>query len=172
MKKFIIIILSITVFSCDTSRNEKISQDKTIIKSSNVGTYCNPRFGYCIDYPKDMFYPQPESQNGDGRIFLNKNKAEVLIVYGTMCITPEGNDKSLREQLEDDIQNIISEKGKLTYKKIGINFYVLSGYKNDKIFYQKTILKEDVFACAILQYNETEKNDYNIIAKLIFESFK
>ena len=39
--------------------------------------YCNARFGYCIDYPKQHFIPQPESENGDGRIFKNKKGGEV-----------------------------------------------------------------------------------------------
>ncbi len=35
-------------------------------------TYYNHRYDYSIDYPKDVLFPQGESDNGDGQKFLSK----------------------------------------------------------------------------------------------------
>ena len=43
---------------------------QTVLADDVYHTYHNPRFGYSIAYPKDILYPQGESDNGDGQKFL------------------------------------------------------------------------------------------------------
>jgi hypothetical protein len=135
--------------------------------------YCNARFGYCIDYPHDVIFPQPESSNGDGRVFKNKQGHVVLTVFGRRNDSPDGGTISLEQQFDDDLHSIAGENGNVvTYQKLGKTFFVISGYIKGKIFYQKTILKEDAFAYAILDYSENEKSTFDKVSERIFKSFK
>lgn len=189
MIRKIIQLLAFLIFvSCNTSTNKQRPEDTTTSSSSaspsspsssasanksasDFDTYCNARYEYCIDYPT-TFKPQPESENGDGRVFRNKEGKEVLVVYGTMNLSTQGKNLSLKEQFNSDLQKTRTEKGIITYKKYGGTYYVISGYKNDRIFYQKTIVKENTFASAILHYNKAEEDTYSKIAERVFKSFK
>jgi len=145
------------------------STGKSQVEDHN--TYCNARFEYCLEYP-DFLSPQPESQNGDGRIFINKKGDGILRVFGRFNLDAEGETISLKKQFETDIQDNLAQKNAVTYKKLANTFFVISGYRNGKIFYQKTILKNDAFAFAILEYPKDEKSLYDKVSQEIFSSFK
>ncbi|MDB5279259.1 MAG: hypothetical protein JWR61_4214 [Ferruginibacter sp.] len=133
-------------------------------------TYCNARFGYCIDYPTFLI-PNPESENGDGRVFVNKEGTKVLTVYGRLNQDVDGNPVSLKRQYTLDIENLALSKAKITYQKLGKNFYVLSGEKNNRIFYQKMIAKKNSYCYSILEYNKLAKDVYGAVSVTIFKSF-
>jgi len=186
-KTFLTIILW-TLVSCNSTPNNGTTQTPNSHTDSVVtqipvvddliqfDTYCNARFGYCIEYPEGIIYPQPESQNGDGRVFKNKQSEEVLTVFGRMNADPDGGTISLEQQYDDDLHGALEENGNkdrvITYQKLGKTFFVISGYKKGKIFYQKTILKEDAFAYAILEYSENEKEIFDKVSTRLFKSFK
>jgi hypothetical protein len=134
-------------------------------------TYCNARFGYCINYPVFLI-PKAESENGDGRVFVNKEGVTVVTVYGTLNQDANGNPIALKRQYELDVQRLSQSKAVITYQKLGQNFYVVSGQKNKKIFYRKMIGKGDAYCYAILEYNRMEKNIYDSVSVAIFKSFK
>ena len=127
------------------------SQAKTIIYNK---TYFNGRFGYCIDYPNVLLKPQPEAQNGDGRIFTDKKGKEILRVYGARNYDIESNNsipliKLYESELNGDLFHEHPNRI-ITYSFIGKKFYVISGTENGNIFYQKTIQftedNEDILA--------------------------
>jgi hypothetical protein len=147
--------------------------DKSVAQDFTFATYCNARFRYCVDYPKELLFPQRESENGDGRIFNDKNGQEVLRVFGRNNSDPDFGNISLKKQFSDDVKDANRNKDtKITYQKLGKSFFVISGTRNSKVFYQKTIVKEDAFAYAILQYDQSEKQIYDKLSERIFESFK
>jgi len=98
----------------------------------------------------------------------------VLIVYGRINQDMHGNAIALQQQFDQDVASFKNGPGKgtITYKKAGKGFYVISGHRNGKIFYQKTIIKKDAFCFAVLEYDSTEKMVYDGIAGEIFKSFK
>ena len=53
------------------------------------GSYSNGRFGYSIDYPKDLLIPQGESDNEDGQEFTSKDGKAVLLVWGHLNVLGE-----------------------------------------------------------------------------------
>ena len=142
-----------------------------VTEAQNDDSYCNARFGYCLDYP-NFLNPQPESQNGDGRIFINKKGEEVLRVFGRLNLDAEGETISMEKQYKTDILDNTNKNSVITYKKLSKTYFVLSGYRNGKIFYQKTILKNDAFAFAILEYPKYEQEIYSKVSTQIFKSFK
>ena len=192
MKNLFKNLLILTLFSCNatpsTQSNEdvvlilKTEEPTNVLSASKVDTeisfdkYCNARYSYCIDYPKAVIFPQPESQNGDGRVFKNKKAEEVLRVFGRNNSDPDFGHISLEQQYNDDLQGVDEENGNndrvITYQKLGKTFFVISGYNKGKIFYQKTILKDGAFAYAILQYDENYKVTFDKVSERIFKSFK
>ncbi len=130
----------------------------------NYNTYCNARYNYCITYPSSLI-PQKEADNGDGRKFLSKDKNVVLIVYHTYGIqeTPEMN---LKEEY-----NRLLKDSEVTYKVFKQNWFVVSGYKQNKIFYQKSYIDEDGLKIFILEYPVDQKDKWNRECGKISESF-
>lgn len=132
--------------------------------------YHNPRFDYSIAYPKDILYPQGESDNGDGQKFLSKDADASLIVYGS--------NNALSQSLEDlyleESRGGTHEKPTkvVTYKVLKNNWFVVSGYKSGKVFYQKTILNKNQFKFFYFEYPESKKKIYDPITKNIATSFK
>lgn len=161
-------IASLFVFL--TIGNFNLTSEK-IIRTQDYNQYCNVRFGYCVDYP-NFLNPQPESSNGDGRIFFNEKGDEVLRVFGRFNLDAEGETISLERQYKTDIEDNLTKKNIIIYKKLGKTFFVISGYRNGKIFYQKTILKNGAFAFAFLQYPTNDKEIYDKVSTEIFKSFK
>lgn len=161
-------IVSLLIFL--TIGNFNLTSEK-INRNQDYNQYCNARFSYCLDYP-DFLKAQPESPNGDGQIFINKKGDEVLRVFGRLNLDAEGEIISLEQQFKTDIKDNLKKKNVITYKKLGETFFVISGYRNGKIFYQKTILKNDAFAFAILEYSKDEKIIYDKVSTEIFKTFK
>lgn len=170
----------------DTLSVRSVPKDSLVAVKDSVGkpkdyeSYCNSRYNYCIDYPTIMV-AQPEAGNGDGRVFLNPKDSATLTVYGTIGVDLETEVPiPLKERYLKDMQNIKEESpnNKITYHKLGQHFFVVSGYKQDRIFYQKTIVTQDdnsqnpSFAYAILEYPESGKEVYNKISEKVFSSFE
>lgn len=171
--RFIIAIfpLVLVIFSCAEKKSEAQSQNMSAAVNLDMSaselkykTYCNSRYDFCIDYPANFLFPQPESDNGDGRSFWDKANNPILTVYGTNNI----DEKSLKEVFQAEINEVET----LTYQKLGKNFFVLSGYRNSKIYYEKVILKEGNLLYAILEYNVKQKNIYDSYCKVLFDTFK
>lgn len=157
------------------SKIEPLSQID--IKSDEITfkKYCSSKFGFCVEYPERILFPQGESDNGDGQIFKSKNAENYLQVYRDYRDMVAENSKFTLEdayQLDTWANDPDKPKRVLTYKKLGKNFYVVSGYNNGKVFYQKTIIIDDVLATCMIEYNETEKSVYDKVCDRIYKSFK
>lgn len=135
-------------------------------------TYCNARFGYCIEYPHGLLLPQPEAPNGDGRIFTDRNGTEILRVFGRINMDADGNPVSLTRQFQLDLQEAEKNGDSITYRKLGDTFFVISGYRQGAIFYRKTIARDDAFAYASMRYPATAKATYDPVSANISRSFR
>jgi hypothetical protein len=147
-----------------------------LILSSQTGfaadfydTYVNHRYGYSIDYPKAILFPQGESDNGDGQTFLSKNTDARLLVYGSYNALEQSLEEIYREQSRggtpEEPQKVV------TYRLLKNNWFVVSGYHAGKIFYQKTIFHDNQLKTFLLEYDESRKNYYEPILKQLLKSF-
>jgi hypothetical protein len=133
-------------------------------------TYHNLRFGYSISYPKDILYPQDESDNGDGQKFLSKDADASLIVYGSHNVLGQSlKDLYLEESRGGTHEN---PRKVITYRVLKNNWFVVSGYNSGKVFCQKTILNNNQFKSFYFEYDESKKRIYDPITKHISSSFK
>jgi hypothetical protein len=132
-------------------------------------TYHNDRFDYSIEYPKDVLFPQGESDNGDGQKFLSKDADASLIVYGSNNALKQSLEEVYREESRGGTTE--NPKKVVTYKLLEDNWFVVSGYNSGRVFYQKTIFHDDVLKTFVLEYDESQKELYDPIAKRLEKSF-
>ena len=134
-------------------------------------TYNNARFGYSIDYPKGVVKAQPESANGDGRVFRSADGQIELRVWGGYNAL--GN--TLRERYADDLKQ---HECCITYKPLLSKSYVLSGTTGRRVFYEKTILKGvdgdtgTTYCTFTIDYPSSRKAEVDKLVKHIAASFR
>jgi len=185
-----LLIITLFFFSCNTNKNNSkqdekkdtnsIKHEKSTEKSAEnmpkknkfltetfkFKVYHNERFGYCVNYPSTELFPQGESENGDGQVFISNDMKFSMIVSGVS----NSENLDITTAYEKDL-NYHSSKPKiqLTLTKQVQNYYVISGYKGDNIFYAKTYLVKNKFYSIYFEY--PQKN-HTITDNLIKETLK
>jgi hypothetical protein len=131
--------------------------------------YCNARFGFCISYPIN-FKAQGESDNGDGQEFISMDgKSSILVYRDGREVMYESDSECKNQSFLTDVTS--DETKKVTYKKMGDRFYVVSGYEGSSIFYQKTIFTNEGMMTAIFTYPTSQKGKYDSYCVKVFETF-
>lgn len=127
-------------------------------------TYNNARFGYSIAYPSDLLKPQGEAANSDGQVFTSDD-AEMRVF---------GSNMLLHETLLKEFNAVVKERGEssITYKAYRKNFFVVSGVKDGKIFYQKTMAKNGAYITFMIEYDEARRDVYDKAVTQMVKSFK
>jgi predicted metal-dependent RNase len=59
----------------------------------------------------------------------------------------------------------------VTMKLLKKDWFVVSGYAGEKVFYQKTMLKDGVFKTFIIEYDRAQKSFYDPVTARIARSF-
>lgn len=137
----------------------------SVLAHSAMRQYCNARFAFCIDYPKN-FIMQAAPENGDGRTFKSKDGTVKMLAYGS--------NNSLMEKLSTrfNAESSSSDTRKVTYKLFKPDFFVISGVENKNVFYQKVLFKNDEYKTFLIIYPVTQKKIYDAVTAKIAASFK
>ena len=99
-------------------------------------TYTNDRYGTSISYPADVFSPLPPPANDDGRRFVSGDGRASFYVFAQYT--------ELAQSLAQLFNNDQARAGEqVTYKKLGPNWFVVSGHRGSDQFYRKTMLSAD-----------------------------
>ena len=115
--------------------------------------YCNTKFNYCVSYPAHLLNPQPilqgiegrdfKAQQGEAKISFEAKKAEDVV-------EPSQGFKSVY------VGETYSKQ--VTYEVVKKDWFVVSGYTEDeKIFYTKVVLKNNVVYFIRIEYPKSEK---------------
>ena len=133
-----------------------------ITQRANYRTYTNARYGFSIAYPVGILVPQGESDNGDGQRFASRNGSASLVAFG---------ENRLDRSLADEFRSA-QENRSVTYKVLKRDMFVVSGFGNGKIFYQKTLLRGNSFKTFVIEYDEGERGTFDPITSRIANSFR
>lgn len=168
------IALSLLLYGSNSKSEQFLSQsfappetNRTAVTPSFINqrvtyrTYSNARYGFSIAYPLGILVPQGESDNGDGQKFVSKMGSASLMAFGS---------NRLDRSLQDEFQSA-QENRSVTYKVLKRDMFVVSGTENGKIFYQKTLLRGDVFKTFIIEYDEGERATFDAITTRVARSF-
>lgn len=155
--------LFISLFILIFTTNSIYSQNKT---------YCNGRYSYCIQYPND-FKGLGESDNGDGQIFISKDRKAEIRAYASLF---DDEYTTLKTNLE-----YAENRSQITYKVVKKNSFIISGYNSDgHVFYQKSILllkdywghkNTKILHTLVITYPKSQLKKYNNYCKIIANSF-
>jgi hypothetical protein len=133
-------------------------------------TYSNPRFNDSIKYPSSLLSPRGDSPPGDGHLFASEDLQAQMIIYGTLNVL----EQTIRDLFKQEARDVVTPKitKRVTYKRQKDNWFVISGYIGPKIFYQKTILSNDMFKTFYIEYAENQRQRYDPILSRLGNSFK
>lgn len=130
-------------------------------------TYTNPRFGTRIRYPAELFLPQPPPANGDGRSFASADGSMQFFVFGQFNVFA----KTVAEMIADDKADPRFDG--VTYQRAGDDWYVLSGRREQTIFYRKVLLRSggDVLHALDIEYPASAKAELDRVVAEMAMSF-
>jgi hypothetical protein len=133
-------------------------------------TYSNPRFNDSIEYPSRLLIPRGDSPPGDGQLFASEDLQAQMIIYGTLNVL----EQTIKDLFKQEARDAVTPKStkRVTYKRQKDNWFVISGYIGPKIFYQKTILSNDMFETFYIEYAENQRQRYDPILSRLGNSFK
>jgi hypothetical protein len=94
----------------------------------------NERFGLAFEYPAEMFRFERAAERGDGEMFVAP-AFNARMVVGAVKNTDGHTPASYQVFTERETYR----NDRITYRKRGRNWFVLSGFKGEKIFYEKVI---------------------------------
>lgn len=131
--------------------------------------YTNARYGFSVPYP-DFLIPQPEADNGDGRVFISQDGMVTMTAWGSHTPSVIQENPTLDTYYDFIISDLDYEP---TYKTKGENFFVFSGYKGNNIVYQRHTLKSDgTENVLILEYPIEQKKRFNDITTYVSMNMK
>jgi hypothetical protein len=127
-------------------------------------TYVNDRFGIRLDFPPDVFEPEPPPENGDGRGFRGENAAlQVLGFHNVDGDTPQ----SIKSRLAD-----AEGYEDVTYSPSGDSWLVISGFRGDRIFYEKYFFSGGIVSVLGLEFPAEEKPFFAPLIERMEDSFE
>lgn len=135
-------------------------------------TYYNARFGYRISYPPDLLAPdKAEDATASGKIFSAKDRTAEMRVFAHFNALSHTLDEQYKEALKEH------DAAGVTYKVLLKNGFVISGIKDGKIFYRKTLFRKvsaelEVFYTFTIEYNESERRKFDAAVRKIARSFR
>jgi hypothetical protein len=171
------IMLSLGLFllgACGNGNNRKEDTVKTTdtlpdnSPKENL-TYCNSRFGYCIDYPGDLS-PEFESTNGDGRRFTDEKGDEQMAAWGSIDVNESGIEADYGISINPDPTDIPSLE--IERKSLDKDSYEIEGKLGERLYFRRTFLKDGVLVSASCQAANWDKERYYLLMGLIRSSLK
>lgn len=115
-------------------------------------TYRNERFGTTATFPREAFPDQvAPPTNGDGLGWTSPDGAEIFIYARS-----NGGGETPRSVIADR-----SATDKVTYKKAGRGWAVVSGYRDGLIFYERYIFRGDLIHSVSIRYPEGLRSAYD-----------
>lgn len=156
MKRIIIYCFSIAatflvLAGCDGNGKNKASKtersafgsaDKYLVLATENDRYCNARFGFCLDNPRNLV-AQPESDNGDGRIYVDSTGNELIRISAIADVDGQGIKSYYEESLKLDQSHF--SKLVITGSIQKENYCEVSGEKGILLYFRRTIFKNGIF---------------------------
>lgn len=128
-------------------------------------TYSNPRYGATADYPADLFaVKEPPPENDDGQTFHTADGRAELTIYGTNNIDSEPPDIYVSKHVS---------LADVSYKKVGPDFYAVSGQRGATIYYERCNFPNlDVLVCFYMSYPAADKARWDGVVTRIGQSLR
>jgi hypothetical protein len=130
-------------------------------------TYANSDFNYSIEYPANILSSIPGSENINGKRFTSQDGQSELTVSAIFNRPGETAEESYQTALAD-----YSRQGKVvTYKVLRQNWYVISGFDGNRVFYERTIFNSGLIKQFKFEWPDSQRATYEQITNHISKTF-
>ena len=136
-------------------------------RADNWLTYHNDRYGTTIDYPHEFKANRPPDAN-DGRKFSSADGAEFSVYASYNALNFN------LEKFQDFVLNNLDPGQVVTYRAHGNNWFVISGTKGDRVFYERHVLSHggQMTESFLIFYPAAAKQTYDPIVARMGKSFR
>ena len=139
---------------------------------SGWNTYANGRFGYELCYPDGLVKPQPEAENGDGRVFEGRNGAEMRVWGSNNTL-----EKTLEAALEESPSTWVEHNDsggtpRVNYSRQFSSYYVVSGNNETHDFFEKSYLKDGQFMTVRITFPVDDARRWQPVVARVLRCFK
>ena len=136
---------------------------------STWDAYNNSRFGFSVEYPNALLTMQPPPENDDGRTFTSSDNTVEMRVWGQY----NAENEKINDRYDTAVKGLGSQP---TYTSLGKTGFVISGIKDGKIHYEKTMYRRDkkvgTWFTLVIDYPTSQKAKFDPIVTRIARSFK
>jgi hypothetical protein len=136
----------------------------------SFSTYCNAKYGYCVDYPSYL-HGEGESDAADGQKFSSPSDPLKIAAWGNWSNWQSGDDMTINQERDWDLKNQSADEP-VTYKAMGKSWFVFSGTSKEGIFYRRTVKGKDTFATVVITYPANKKAAYDSVVQRIARSLR
>ncbi|HEX3939557.1 MAG TPA: hypothetical protein VHX43_18805 [Xanthobacteraceae bacterium] len=137
----------------------------TAAKANDWLTYQNDRYGTTIDYPA-IFKMQRPPDSDDGRAFKSADGADFTVSASYFAL-----DSTVAKYHAFIVKNLDADSA-VAYEQHGKNWFVISGTRADKIFYEKHLLSHGLNEDFVMSYPASAKSTYDPIVVRMAKSFR
>ena len=157
----LLIYLSVVAIIAPTSA----LADKFVPIGSGWQRYSNDLYAPEFEFPADLFKVAPAPAAGDGREFISEDAT--LEIFATRNSQRE-TTRTLKRRLlgEEEGYDVV------TYSPSGENWLVLSGFRGEKIFYEKYLLRDGIIHAFGMEFPASAKPLYAPVVERIEDSFR
>lgn len=129
--------------------------------------YQNARYGTFISYPGSYFVADAPPGNGDGRHFTASDGQAEFMVFAQYNAMGQAT-ADLAEEAKS-----LGGYDRVTYEKVGAGWYVLSGYRGDRIFYRRGIDEgpDGLVQVFEISYPAARKAEFDPVVSYMADSF-
>jgi hypothetical protein len=129
-------------------------------------TYVNALSGASLTYPADLFQPLPPEEGGDNQRFVSRD-GEAELEFIALPRAPGQTSRSLQ-------QSLVGREGyeQVTYRPRGRSWFVLSGYRGDRIFYEKYMFAGGSVQAFAIAYPQRLRHVYDPVVEAVESNFR
>ncbi len=134
----------------------------SLAHGQSLVSYSNERYGFSLTYPDDL-QMDPPADNGDGRHFSSASGISISVF---------GGNNILDETVATTTKSLLSRFDEVSYRAKGKNWFVLSGYKGDKVLNIKGFVGKGSTNELWIEYPKSLTKQFSSFASKIVASFK
>ncbi|MDZ4790381.1 MAG: hypothetical protein SGJ17_04115 [Hyphomicrobiales bacterium] len=167
-KELLVVIIAGLCGASFAQAQETPSQKAALGARVELIDYRNDRYGFRLRYPAATFKPDEPTESGDGQTFLTVDGQAKIVTYAALNaekLTPQAYRKTLMSEYDGyDL---------LDYQPQGKTWFVLSGFRGDKIFYEKIMFScgNQVINVLAVSFPKAEKIKYERIVEQLEDDF-
>jgi hypothetical protein len=137
------------------------------VVAGSMVTYANARFGYAVSYPTGVFTAEPESGNGDGRVFQAKGSSTQVRVWGAYNAAGQ-TPQAMASEIEADCLHRPAQYRVATTGLVAVSCNIAGA----DILYEKHLIHGDQVTALRITYPAAESARWKTVVERVSASLR